>query len=646
MQDATMGLGIMPGATGEIQLGQHHFQMLGSLDQQHQQMQQMQMQAMMAMAAAGVGPGANVAAGPAAAPGTYMAGDMPQPTMTHQPTSVDGGQVALPPGVDPAMAQAYAQMFTQYLQTAQAYVGMDPTNMGVCMGMPPAPFPQMPPAPYTPSTPSTSVIAVSVDGMKFQYQLTEDDLQTVFSRYGPVKSIYVDEVGTKAQITFQEFHHAQAAMADLNGKVLNGLEGTLRLVWASSPGGASAALPPPYSMMPPLGGWTLPTPGGAATDASGAAALVGTGASPMPQTGMDWNSFGAAGAPAAWPGGVAAPGSTSAAGGAPLAGDIAGMLVMGGNRVGGASPLLSADTAVAALAGPGAGGAGSPISDAAGGGFGSASASAHLDVKAAAAPAHIKGVRKFTCRFLIGIENDKEFQVVRRIIGAKGTNMKRIVRQTEAKLRLRGVGSGYFEGAGQRESSEPLQLCVSCTSSDGYRTAVRLVEELLENVYNEYRQFCMENNRPEPDLHALPQLVSAGGNGGGSGGAGDRDGAGALVGSSGRAGSLEEGSLSGGEGQSPRSKRDGRRRGRRSRGKQGDAGKPGTMERGDPSPKAPPVEEIERMIDQRNQARRQCNFTEADRIRRSLHEKGVALMDEPGARGKGAEVTTWRYWRE
>merc|ERR1719456_1361205 len=88
-------------------------------------------------------------------------------------------------------------------------------------------------------------------------------------------------------------------------------------------------------------------------------------------------------------------------------------------------------------------------------------------------PVHVKGARKYTCRFLIGIENDKEFQVVRRIIGAKGTNMKRIVRQTEAKLRLRGMGSGYFEGAGQKESSEPLQLCVSCTSCDGYKSAVR-----------------------------------------------------------------------------------------------------------------------------------------------------------------------------
>merc|ERR1719446_2000085 len=119
------------------------------------------------------------------------------------------------------------------------------------------------------------------------------------------------------------------------------------------------------------------------------------------------------------------------------------------------------------------------------------------------APAHVKGVRKYTCRFLIGIDNDQgpnAFQVVRRIIGAKGANMKRIVKLSEAKLRLRGVGSGYFEGAGQKESNEPLQLCVSCTSPDGYRTAVSLVEELLEGVYTEYRAFCRETGRPEVDL--------------------------------------------------------------------------------------------------------------------------------------------------
>lgn len=34
---------------------------------------------------------------------------------------------------------------------------------------------------------------------------------------------------------------------------------------------------------------------------------------------------------------------------------------------------------------------------------------------------------KYTCRFDIQIENDREFQVARRLIGAKGINMKKII---------------------------------------------------------------------------------------------------------------------------------------------------------------------------------------------------------------------------
>merc|ERR1740139_2171442 len=140
-----------------------------------------------------------------------------------------------------------------------------------------------------------------------------------------------------------------------------------------------------------------------------------------------------------------------------------------------------------------------------------------------ARPLHVKGARKFTCRFLIGIENDKDFQVARRLIGSKGANMKRIVRQTEAKLRLRGHGSGYFEGAGQKESSEPLQLCVSCISQEGYKIAVRQVEELLTRIYEDYRQFCRETNLPVPedlriDFSENQLSYSVGGGGCGAGG--------------------------------------------------------------------------------------------------------------------------------
>jgi len=103
---------------------------------------------------------------------------------------------------------------------------------------------------------------------------------------------------------------------------------------------------------------------------------------------------------------------------------------------------------------------------------------------------HDHHVRKYTCRFEIGIDNDKEFQVARRIIGQKGSNMKRIVKSTDAKLRLRGRGSGYLEGANKVESPEPLHLCISCVNAAGYKQAVQLVSELLQGVYEEFKRFC------------------------------------------------------------------------------------------------------------------------------------------------------------
>merc|ERR1719210_3159978 len=112
--------------------------------------------------------------------------------------------------------------------------------------MPPVPFPGM--TPYAPSMMEPAV-NVSVEGMKFQYQLTDDDLHKVFSRYGTVKHIRVDEAGASAVITFHNFQDAQAAMNDLNGKVLNGLEGTLRITWTGGP-----SMPSPYPAMP-FPGW-------------------------------------------------------------------------------------------------------------------------------------------------------------------------------------------------------------------------------------------------------------------------------------------------------------------------------------------------------------------------------------------------------
>jgi hypothetical protein len=68
-------------------------------------------------------------------------------------------------------------------------------------------------------------------------------------------------------------------------------------------------------------------------------------------------------------------------------------------------------------------------------------------------------VGKYTCRYEIQIKKDKEFDVPKRIIGSRGQKMKEILnkckrkfpwikknKNNNVKLRLRGQGSGHYEG--------------------------------------------------------------------------------------------------------------------------------------------------------------------------------------------------------
>jgi hypothetical protein len=112
--------------------------------------------------------------------------------------------------------------------------------------------------------------------------------------------------------------------------------------------------------------------------------------------------------------------------------------------------------------------------------------------------------------------------VARRLIGAKGCNMKRIIEncckganydnmQDVVKLRLRGKGSGFKEGPKQEESNEPLHLCISCRYFDKYQLACNAVQSLIEQVYADYKRFCEKNNiKTERDLQ-VKKVESASG---------------------------------------------------------------------------------------------------------------------------------------
>ena len=63
------------------------------------------------------------------------------------------------------------------------------------------------------------------------------------------------------------------------------------------------------------------------------------------------------------------------------------------------------------------------------------------------------------------------------------------------KLRLRGKGSGYKEGPENKESDEPLHLCISSKTKEEMNKACFLVNQLLDKINEEYKVFCKKNGR-------------------------------------------------------------------------------------------------------------------------------------------------------
>lgn len=196
--------------------------------------------------------------------------------------------------------------------------------------------------------------------------------------------------------------------------------------------------------------------------------------------------------------------------------------------------------------------------------------------------------------------------------------MKDIVSRSggDAKLRLRGKGSGYVERDLKVESTEPLQLCISCPRQEGYDIAMRGAKELLEEVYEEHRKWCADHNLDEstPSIHMSEKHHHT---------------------DNGPVRSVRQRS------RSPKRQK-GKNRQRLPLHAVADIPSDDTPA----PPEAPRVEEIIRLINERNDARRSGDFKEADRIRDDLRDRKVVLSDEKGKHGEAQHVTSWRYWTD
>ena len=112
---------------------------------------------------------------------------------------------------------------------------------------------------------------------------------------------------------------------------------------------------------------------------------------------------------------------------------------------------------------------------------------------------------KYVSRYIVQIENEKNFPVTKMIIGNGGKLLRNILVKNcinngdhTTKIRLRGKGSGYKEGPKNEESKDPMELCISSLNLISYLKCSNEIENLLKNVYYQYYLYQC-NNKKESD---------------------------------------------------------------------------------------------------------------------------------------------------
>ena len=113
---------------------------------------------------------------------------------------------------------------------------------------------------------------------------------------------------------------------------------------------------------------------------------------------------------------------------------------------------------------------------------------------------------KYVSRYIVQIENEKNFPVTKMLIGNSGKLLRNIIVKNcisngdrTTKIRLRGKGSGYKEGPKKEESNDPMELCISSLNLLSYLKCSHDIENLLRNVYYQYYLYQCNNRKNSGD---------------------------------------------------------------------------------------------------------------------------------------------------
>lgn len=103
---------------------------------------------------------------------------------------------------------------------------------------------------------------------------------------------------------------------------------------------------------------------------------------------------------------------------------------------------------------------------------------------------------KFERRLDVGVEEDSQFRVVRRLLGPGGENMQHITREAnrahpgaDVRVSIRGRGVHRSPGCRKNDSEEPLALVLTASSEEALAFAASMAEDLIADARKAYGAF-------------------------------------------------------------------------------------------------------------------------------------------------------------
>ncbi|KAJ7173721.1 hypothetical protein C8R46DRAFT_1031984 [Mycena filopes] len=109
----------------------------------------------------------------------------------------------------------------------------------------------------------------------------------------------------------------------------------------------------------------------------------------------------------------------------------------------------------------------------------------------------------------VGLESIRNFNIRAKVVGPSGSFVKYIQQETQTRVQIKGIGSGFVDQETGRESDEPLYIHITGPEEGQVARAKVLTEDLLLVVRSEHAKVAMAAQHEQMELRQAQMQYAA-----------------------------------------------------------------------------------------------------------------------------------------